>query len=78
MGVQEWEASHVYNMRDGAVIRPLDAMYGGPYRMLVREREQLLLEIYRGLSMWVSVDRLKLHTGAETPPCSGAATPTSP
>ena len=35
VGVQE--ASHVY-ARVGAVTGPLDAMYCGPYRVLVRER----------------------------------------
>ena len=36
VGVQE--ASHVY-VRKGAVIRPLDATYRGPYRVLLRERK---------------------------------------
>ena len=36
VGVQE--ASHVY-VRKGAVIRPLDAAYRGPYRVLLRERK---------------------------------------
>ena len=36
VGVQE--ASHVY-VRKGAVIRPLDSTYRGPYRVLLRERK---------------------------------------
>ena len=53
-------------MREGAVIGPLDAMYHGPYRGLVRKTKKLLLEI-GATRTWVSVDRLKLHTGAATP-----------
>ena len=62
MGVQE--ASHVY-MRVGAVTGLLDAMYLGPYPVLVRERKKLLLEI-GATRTWVSVDRLKPHVGAKT------------
>ena len=59
------EASHVY-VREGAVIRPLDATYPGPYRVLVREEKKLLLEI--GVTRtWVSVDQLKPYTGVATP-----------
>ena len=36
------------------------------YRVLVRERKKLLLEIGAART-WVSVDRLKLHMGAKTP-----------
>ena len=53
---------HLY-VREGAVIGPLDAMYRSPYRVLVRERKKLLLEI-GAARMWVSVDRLKPHVGA--------------
>ena len=63
VGVQE--ASHV-NVREGAVIGPLDATYLGPYCMLVRERKKLLLEIGATRTP-VSVDRLKPHVGAKTP-----------
>ena len=63
VGVQE--ATHVY-VREGAVMGPLDATYGGPYRVLVRERKKLLLEIGAART-WVSVDRLKPHVGAKTP-----------
>ena len=63
MGVQE--ASHVY-MREGVVIRPLDATNRGPYRVLVRERKKLLLEI-DATRTWVSVDCLKPHTDGATP-----------
>ena len=63
VGIQE--ASHVY-VREGAVIGPLDATYRGPYRVLVRERKKLLLEI-GATQTWVSVDQLKPHTGAATP-----------
>ena len=58
MGVQE--ASHVY-VREGAVNGPLDATYRGPYRVLVRERKKLLLDI-GATRTWVSVDRQKPHT----------------
>ena len=63
MGVQE--ASHVY-VREEAVIGPLDATYRGPYRMLVRERRKLLLEI-GATRTWVPVDRLKQHVGKMLP-----------
>ena len=63
MGVQE--ASHVY-VREGAVNGPLDATYRGPYRVLVRERKKLLLDI-GATRTWVSVDRQKPHTGAAAP-----------
>ena len=63
MGVQE--ASHVY-MREGAVIGLLDATYRGPYRVLVRERRKLLLEI-GATRTWVPVDRLKQHVGKMLP-----------
>ena len=71
VGIQE--ASHVY-VREGAVIGPLDATYRGPYRVLVRELKKLLLET-GATQTWVSVDRLKPHTGAvaptaaQPPPC---------
>ena len=63
VGIQE--VSHVY-VREEVVIGPLDATYRGPYRMLVRERKKLLLEI-GATRTWVSVDRLKTHTSAVTP-----------
>ena len=63
MDVQE--ASHVY-MCEGAVIRPLDTTYRGPYRVLVRERKKLLLEI-GATRTWVALDRLKPHAGVKTP-----------
>ena len=63
MGVQE--ASHVYAC-EGAVIGPLDATYCGPYRVLVRERRKLLLEI-GATRTWVPVDRLKQHVGKMSP-----------
>ena len=63
VGIQE--ASHVY-VREGAVIGPLEAMYRGPYQVLVKERKKLLLEIGATWT-WVSVDRLKPHPGAATP-----------
>ena len=63
VGIQE--ASHVY-AQEGEVIGPLDATYRGPYRVLVRERKKLLLEI-GATRTWISVDWLKLHTGAATP-----------
>ena len=58
-------ATHV-SVREGAVIGPLDATYRSPYRVLVRERKKLLLEIGAART-WISVDRLKLHVGAKTP-----------
>ena len=63
VGVQE--ASHVY-MRVGAVTGPLDATYHDPYCVLVTERKKLFLEV-GATRQWVSMDRLKLHTAAETP-----------
>ena len=63
VGVQE--ASHVY-VRQGAVIGPLDATYRSPYRVLVRERRKLLLEI-GATRTWVPVDRLKQHVGKMSP-----------
>ena len=63
VGVQE--ATHVY-VREGAVIGPLDALYRGPYRVLVRERKKLLLEI-GATRPWISVDCLKPHICAKTP-----------
>ena len=63
MGVQE--ESHVY-VCEGAVIGPLDATYRGPYRVLVRERRKLLLEI-GATRTWVPVDRLKQHVGKMLP-----------
>ena len=63
VGVQE--ASHVY-MRVGAVTGPLDATYRGPYRMMVRERKKLLLEV-GATRQWVSIDCLKPHTAAVAP-----------
>ena len=63
MGVQE--ASHVY-VCEGAVIGPLDATYRGPYRVLVRERRKLLLEI-GATRTWVPVDHLKQHVGKMSP-----------
>ena len=63
VGIQE--ASHVY-VHEVAVIGPLNATYRGPYGVLVRERKKLLLEI-GATQTWVSVDRLKPHTGAATP-----------
>ena len=62
VGVQE--ATQVY-MGEGVVIGPLDATYCGPYRVLVRERKKLLLEI-GATRTWVSVDRLKPRVGAKT------------
>ena len=63
VGVQE--ASHVY-VCEGAVIGPLDATYRGPYRVLVRERRKLLLEI-GATRTWVPVDHLKQHAGKMSP-----------
>ena len=63
VGVQE--ASHVY-VRVGAVTIPLDATYCGPYRVLIKEKKKLLLEI-GATRQWVSVDSLKLHKAAATP-----------
>ena len=62
VGVQE--ASHVY-VRVGAVTGPLDATYRSPYRVPIKEKKKLLLEI-GATQQWVSVDRLKLHTVAAT------------
>ena len=50
----------------GAVTGPLDAMYRGPYRVLIKERKKLLLEV-GATWQWVSVDRLKPHTAAVAP-----------
>ena len=63
VGVQE--ASHVY-VRVGAVTGPLDATSRGPYRMLLKERKKMLLEV-GATQQWVSIDRLKPHTAAATP-----------
>ena len=63
VGVQD--ASHVY-VRVGAVTSPLDATYRGQYRVMVRERKKLLLEV-GATRRWVSVDRLKPHTAAAAP-----------
>ena len=63
VGVQE--ASHMY-MRVGAVTVPLDATYHDPYRVMVRERKKLLLEV-GATRQWVSIDRLKPHTAAAAP-----------
>ena len=63
VGIQE--ASYV-SVREGAVIGPLDATYRGPYRVLMREPKKLLLET-GATRTWVSVDRLKPHTGAAAP-----------
>ena len=60
VGVQE--ASHMY-VRIGAVTGPLDATYRGPYRVLVREKKKLLLEV-GAMRQWISVDPLKPHTVA--------------
>ena len=54
MGVQE--TSHMY-VQEGADIGPLDVKYCGPYRVLVRERKKILLEIGASQTR-VSVDRL--------------------
>ena len=59
------EEVHMY-VRVGAVTGLLDATYRGPYCLLVREKKKLLLEI-GAMQMWVSVDRLKPHTGAAVP-----------
>ena len=63
VGVQE--AFHVY-MLEGAVFSPLDATYQGPYRMLIREKKKLMLEVGAART-WVSADRLKPHAGVGTP-----------
>ena len=63
VGVQE--ASHVY-VRVGAVTGLLDATYRGPYRVLLKERKKLFLEV-GATRQWVSVDRLKPHTAAAAP-----------
>ena len=63
MDVQE--ASHVY-VCEGAVIGLLDTTYCSPYRVLVRERRKLLLEI-GATRTWVPVDRLKQHVGKMLP-----------
>ena len=47
---------------EGAVIGPLDATY----RVLVRERKKLLLEI-DATQTRVSVDHLKPHVGVKSP-----------
>ena len=52
-------------VREGVVIGPLDSTYRGPYRVLVRERKKLLLEI-GAMQTWVSVDCLKPHAGVKT------------
>ena len=44
----------------------VDAMYRGPYRVMVRERKKLLLEV-GATRQWVSIDRLKPHTAAVAP-----------
>ena len=53
-------------MRVGAVTGPLDATYRGPYRVMVRERKKLLLEV-GAMWQWVSIDHLKPHTAAAAP-----------
>ena len=63
VGVQEASLVYVYI---GAVTGPLDALYRGPYCVLIRERKKLLLEI-GATQQWVSVDRLKPHTAAGDP-----------
>ena len=53
-------------VRVGAVTGLLDDTYRGPYRVMVRDRKKLLLEV--GVTrQWVSIDPLKLHTAAVTP-----------
>ena len=53
-------------VREGAVIGPQCGTYHGPYRVLVRERKRLLLEI-GATPTWVSVDCLKPHVGMKIP-----------
>ena len=60
VGVQHAEYLMV---RQGAVVGPLDLKYRGPYKVMLRDRKKLLLEI--GASrQWISVDRLKPWKGA--------------
>ena len=61
-------------MRVGAVTGPLDAMYHGPYRVMVRERKKLLLEV-GATRQWVSIDRLKPHTVAAAPAAAASTWP---
>jgi len=50
-------------VREGAVVGPLDSKYRGPYKVMLREKKKLLVEI--GASrQWISVDRLKPWKGA--------------
>jgi len=61
VGIQE--ADYVM-VREGAVVGPLDAKYRGPYKVMLREKKKLLVEM--GASrQWVSVDRLKPWKGLE-------------
>ena len=53
-------------VREGAVIRPLDARYRSPYGVLVREWKKLLVEI-GATRTWVSIDPLKPYVGAGAP-----------
>jgi putative hemolysin len=49
-------------VREGAVVGPLDSKYRGPYKVMLRDKKKLLLEI--GASrQWISVDRLKPWKG---------------
>ena len=62
-------------LRVGAVTGQWDATYRGPYRVLIKEKKKLLLEI-GAMRQWVSVDHLKPHTAAAAlavaqPPPSG-------
>ena len=50
----------------GVVTGPLDATYRSLYRILIRERKKLLLEV-GATRQWVSVDCLKPHTAAVAP-----------
>ena len=60
VGVQE--ADYVM-VGEGAVVGPLDAKDRGPYKVMLRERKKLLVEM--GASrQWISVDRLKPWRGA--------------
>ena len=60
VGVQDGDYVMV---REGAVVGPLDSKYRGPYKVMLREKKKLLVEM--GASrQWVSVDRLKPWKGA--------------
>ena len=49
-------------VREGAVVGPLDAKYRGPYKVMLREKKKLLVEM-GAWRQWISVDRLKPWKG---------------